>query len=215
MYRLQLGISSLFLITSIPAMLAAKGSGPLLGVAVGIGLLLVLYKKTRVPIVILSILAISTIFILPSDHAVRQELFAQNRSGQLRIDMWGETAQLLTKRPIKGAGLASYKTVISPYRIDTWIEVFHHPHNLFLTIWVNTGIVGLIGFLWVLVWFFRVGIQHMSKHPLIPFLLASMSTILVMGLVDSPYIKNDLSLFFWALIALMTVTTIQRETDQT
>ncbi|PIR77413.1 MAG: hypothetical protein COU30_02580 [Candidatus Magasanikbacteria bacterium CG10_big_fil_rev_8_21_14_0_10_38_6] len=106
--------------------------------------------------------------------------------------------------------------------MDKWIEVFHHPHNLFLTIWVNTGLIGLIGFVWVLVWFYRVGLSFIMKHKkkdistntnhlLVLFLLATMTSILVTGLVDSPYIKNDYSLLFWFLVAGMVLATTQEK----
>ena len=134
----------------------------------------------------------------------------QDRSGQIRLDMWAETIEFLKDNPIKGAGLASYKTLIYPYRIDKWIEVFHHPHNIFLTIWVNTGIIGLFGFTWIIVWFYRVGLMNLKKDKLIIFLLATITAFTTTGLVDSPYIKNDLAIFFWILPALLIVTTRQK-----
>lgn len=42
--------------------------------------------------------------------------------------------------------------------------------------------------------------------PATSYLMASMSAILVTGLVDTPYIKNDLALFFWLLLALMVIS---------
>lgn len=196
----------------------AKSTGGLIGVCAGIFFLFLFYKKTRWPAFALATLGVLAIFFLPNEHAVRQELLAQNRSGQLRVQMWAEATEYLSDHPIVGAGLASYKTVIYPYRIDKWIEVFHHPHNLFLTIWVNTGFVGIFGFIWILVWFYRVGIcfflqkqAPLETRILVLFLLASMSSFLVTGLVDSPYIKNDLSLFFWALIAFMVILTISSQ----
>ncbi len=134
----------------------------------------------------------------------------QDRSGQIRLNMWAETTEFLSDNPIAGAGLASYKTLIYPYRIDKWIEVFHHPHNIFLTMWVNLGLLGLVGFVWILVWYYRVGLSrityHITHNNLVVFLLASMTALMTTGLVDSPYIKNDLAVLFWLLIALMVAT---------
>jgi hypothetical protein len=72
--------------------------------------------------------------------------------------------------------------------------------------WVNLGALGLAGFVGILIWFYRTGLSSITYH-LSPYLLASMTALLVMGLVDSPYIKNDLGMFFWLLPALMIVST--------
>jgi len=188
-------LNILFLPCSLAAILFAKGSGALLGVAAGIGVLLLCYKKTRMITLALGILGLIAIALLPSEHALKQELLAKNYSGQLRRDIWSETIELLKDRPFVGAGIASYEERIIPYRQDHWIEVFHHPHNIFLTIWVNTGLIGLAGFLLALLWCIYRGIKHLERNT--NFLLSSLAVILVMGLVDSPYIKNDIAILFW------------------
>lgn len=190
------------IVTSIFALIFAKGSGPLIGVAAGIGILLLCYKKTRTPSLVLGVIGIIGIIFLPASNPIKQEIFATNYSGQLRRDIWTETIHLLKDRPLTGAGIASYEERIVPYRGDHWIEVFHHPHNIFLTIWVNTGLAGLVGFLMILVWFFVSALKNTTHTK---FILASMGVILVMGLVDSPYIKNDLAILFWLLPALLFI----------
>jgi O-antigen ligase len=193
-----LSIATIF--TSLLAILFAKGSGPLIGVAAGFGVLLLCYKKTRIPAIVFGIIASVGIILLPPTHSIKQELLATNYSGQLRRDIWSETFALLKDLPITGAGIASYEERIVHYRGDHWIEVFHHPHNIFLTIWINTGLLGLIGFVIILVWFFTTAIKNNSQTK---FVLASMCVILTMGLVDSPYIKNDLAILFWLLPVLL------------
>jgi O-antigen ligase len=216
---LLLIVSLVFLPSAFLAIIFAKSTGGLIGTAAGIGLLLVFWKKTRWPVLITGTLAIISIFfVLPKTNSIREELLMQDRSGQIRINMWGEAIELLKTRPIEGAGLASYQTLIVPYHHQVNgdnIEIFHHEHNIFLTMWVNLGLFGLIGFVWMLVWFYRVGLQNIISYRLSPlsiYLLASMTALITTGLVDSPYIKNDLSLFFWLLIALMIIVTCKYET---
>ena len=207
-----------FIPTSLFAILSAKSTGGLVGVAAGIGILFILWSKTRWPAIILGVVGLAGLFLMPT-NPIKQELLFQDWSGQLRLNMWGETVEFLQDRPLLGAGLASYTKRIFPYRIDKWIEVFHHPHNIFLTIWVNTGLVGLIGFTWILVWFFRTAFfsiknhsQTISSFPY--FLISSMTIIVVTGLVDSPYIKNDLAILFWLLPALLIFFTTSYTTPK-
>jgi len=202
--------SLFFVLCSIFAIFFAKSTGGLVGVVAGIGLLLIFWKRTRWTAIILSTICFFGILGLNDSNSTKQELLMQDRSGQIRLNMWAETTEFLSDNPIAGAGLASYKTLIYPYRIDKWIEVFHHPHNIFLTMWVNLGLLGLVGFVWILVWYYRVGLSrityHITHNNLVVFLLASMTALMTTGLVDSPYIKNDLAVLFWLLIALMVAT---------
>ena len=142
----------LFMIpASLFAIVYAKSTGALIGLAAGLGMLLLFWKKTRWPAITIAIIGlISLISPIGPINSVRDELLLRDRSGQIRIAMWREAAQLLRDRPILGAGLASYDERIKPYHTPVNgenIEIFHHPHNLFLTIWVNTGLIGLIGFI--------------------------------------------------------------------
>lgn len=199
--------SLLFIFLSPLAIFFAKSTGGLVGVVAGVGLLLLFNKKTRWPAIVMTIVSLVSLVSSPGLSGLKNEVFLQDRSGQLRLNMWAETIEFLSDHPLTGAGLASYKTLIYPYRIDKWIEVFHHPHNIFLTIWVNVGLLGLIGFVWILVWFFRVAlscsIYHITYNRLTLFLLSSMTIFIVTGFVDSPYIKNDMAILFWLLPALM------------
>ncbi len=211
-------ISLLFILTAPFALLFAKGSGPILGMLVGFGFLFFLLKKTRVFIITLGILGFLTLVFAPLPSTLKQELFFQDRSGQIRVSMWKETKNLLSDSPIFGAGMASYDEKIIPYHTlvnGEKIEIFHHPHNIFLTLWVNTGIIGLAGFFCILLWCFIQVYKHTqpagwstqgstkSTLGLSAFVLSGVITILVMGLVDSPYIKNDLAIVFWIFPALI------------
>ena len=76
----------------------------------------------------------------------------------------GRGREFLTAHPLRGAGLASYTQRIVPYHSQVAgenIEIFHHQHNIFLTMWVNLGLLGLIGFVWMLVWFIGL-VCHIS-----------------------------------------------------
>ena len=201
------------------AVLFAKSTGGLIGIAAGVGFLLLIYRRTRIPVIVVSVVGLICLLSIPGLSGIRQEVFAQDRSGQIRVAMWKEAGQLLQERPLLGAGLASYQERVTPFHTTVngeGIEIFHHPHNLFLTMWVNVGIVGLVGFLIILVWFFRTGFSrntsHVSRTNFLPlFVMGAMVTILTTGLVDSPYIKNDLSIVFWFLVAMMVVSAREKD----
>ncbi len=128
-------------------------------------------------------------------------------SNNLRYEIWKTTiVDILPKHWLSGSGLGNYQqkfTELTKHRINypeyiaPWALT---PHNLILTFWVNLGIVGLIGLIWLLVIFFRLNPSPTKTPSLVLALHVSMITLLVHGLVDSPYWKNDLALLFWILI---------------
>lgn len=191
-------ISVLFVPLALLAIFYSKSTGALIGISAGLFFILLFNKFTRIPAIILSLLVFLFVMFAPMASGIKQEVLMQDVSGQLRINMWGETVELLRHNPIFGVGLASYQKAVYPYRIDKWIEVFHHPHNQFLTMWVNTGIIGLFGFVLILLWFFKTAFKNL-KNPSVIFLISAMLIFLVIGLVDSPYIKNDMAIIFWLL----------------
>lgn len=200
---LLLSLVVLFVLLSPLAIIYSKTTAALVGLAAGLGVLLVCFKKTRLPAIILGIIGLIGLFLLPN-NPITNELLAKDYSGQLRRDIWTETITYLKIHPVVGTGVAGYSTEITPFRTNKKIEVFHHPHNIFLTMWVNTGLIGLLGFLGLLVWFFKTIFQNFNKENrnLKIALLVAMVIWLTTGLVDSPYIKNDWALIFWLFIGL-------------
>ena len=197
-------VSIIYVPLSIMSIIYAKSTGALIAVIGATVLWLLLQKKTR-NLTCVCILVGITIFVsLPAENAIKQEVLAQDRSGKIRQDMWAESIEYLRAHPLTGAGLMSYQKEIWPYRIDKWIEVFHHPHNTILTMWMNGGFFGMFGFVWLCVWLVRSALRDaLIEHNTInTYVLCALATFLIMGLVDSPYIKNDMAIIFWLLPVL-------------
>lgn len=200
-------LGALYLLFGLTGIIFAKSTAGLLGVVAAAGTCLLVWPKTRWFTVGAATIAMASVFLLPPNSPIKQELLAQNRSGQLRRDIWSETVTYLKNHPFRGTGMAAYTTEITPFRHDRTIEVFHHPHNIFLTMWVNAGLLGLLGFIGLLI-IIKLNLfkpAFFQQDPLATMLLATLTGWVVMGLVDSPYIKNDWSVFFWTLVALTAI----------
>ena len=139
------------------------------------------------------------IFKIPS---VKNELLLRDWSGHVRRTQWTETVKMLKDRPILGAGLSGYPTVIAPYHKADYLEIFQYPHNIIFNFWSETGLLGLVAFILLIINFFRLGIKKLltTNYSLFTIpTMASMVVILVHGLVDVPYFKNDLAVLFWII----------------
>lgn len=197
----------LITIAALAAIVFAKSTGALVALIAAAILIGIIYKKTRVTTIAVTALAIILIVFLPAAQSIRQELLFQDYSGGLRIDMWGEAVELISDHPILGTGLSSYKSQIHRYRIDKWIEIFQYPHNILLNFWIEIGALGVLAFILIFYWVFKILIPPLTKggagRVLNYTLIATFTIILIHGIVDVPYFKNDLAILFWLLITLV------------
>lgn len=170
----------------------------------------VILHRRRLLMIGLAVVALVALGLIPPiRHRILIE--TQNVYGntvQSRIDLWTAAVKLLEHRPIFGAGLSGFQARAAPYytHIHTAAN-FIDPHNIVLNFWVETGVLGLIAFAWIMVVAFRVSWQGWRQGPSAwrPYHLGvclALVAIVVHGLVDVPYFKNDLSLQFWTLIGL-------------
>lgn len=199
-------IFQLFVIVlSLAAVIFARSEGAYVGILAGLFFLGVLTKKLRWPTIVLAIIFVMVIVLVPQfrNYAVEQITF-KNDSGKVRLIMWQETWQMLRSRLFSGAGLAGYQETFAPYHKAKHIEIYLYPHNLFLNFWSELGLGGLLVFLLMMIKFFKDNIKKFFTSSSLFFitLSAAMITILVHGLVDVVYFKNDLVIFFWFLIGL-------------
>jgi len=87
------------------------------------------------------------------------------------------------------------------------LEIYLYPHNIVLNFWSELGFLGLLLFLWIaLKYLWLVFINYFKKRDGFTLgLCLAMLVILIHGLVDVPYFKNDLAAMFWLFIAMLGV----------
>jgi len=147
-------------------------------------------------------------------------------------------------RLITGAGLANYQATVAPYhtegifikdfsdpdaqrklvfnqayRTARWqpLEIYLYPHNIILNFWSELGLAGLLLFIWIIIKYFWLGVLNLraQKNQYIVWgLLGAMAAIIVHGVVDVPYFKNDLAVMFWLLVALMSLINLNNKYEK-
>ncbi|MCD6109600.1 O-antigen ligase family protein [bacterium] len=132
-----------------------------------------------------------------------------------RLEIWQVGASLIKEHPILGIGLGEYEKEYKnrasellghePYEMQRL-----HSHNLYMETWLNTGITGFVAFLWLLVLTFihiRKTFALFSAEMRQITVAVSMMLIYILlhGLVDVQFWKNDLAFLFWMIIAVMLV----------
>lgn len=147
------------------------------------------------------LIALAGIFMfLPQ---VAAKLTLHDTSGLVRRAQWSETLHLLADHPYLGVGLNGYPIALVPYHDATAYEIFQYPHNVFLNVWSELGILGLLGFLGLILFASRFAWQH-RHDPWTLACFAALLTMLIHGLVDVPFMKNDLAIVSVLMCIAMT-----------
>jgi O-antigen ligase len=195
------------------ALLLSMSYGGFLSVAVaGVFLLLCMpNKQLRKKIFISGTIAAALfIAILSQTENFREHFAADRSSGLVRTQIWVTSWALIRQHPITGIGPntfeQAYRKEVPRHYFPPLEWLVAQPHNLYLTLWLETGILGLMTFLGLLIyhtWFlFRTFFRDERHRGITIVSLAALLAILVHGCLDTPYFKNDLAIEF-LLIAIL------------
>ncbi|MAG11935.1 MAG: hypothetical protein CMI52_03975 [Parcubacteria group bacterium] len=148
---------------------------------------------------------ITAIFIIQTQPLILDKLLLKDWSGTVRRLMWQDTVTMITHHPIAGAGLSGYPAAFAKYHKHPAIEIFQYPHNIILNTWSEIGLLGLIAFIAIIAYFgFILLTRPKTKHSYFQHALGvSMLILVIHGIVDVPYFKNDLSILFWIIVGML------------
>ncbi len=127
-----------------------------------------------------------------------------------RIMIWESAAKILSNNLILGIGPGMFQTHYLNYQqfFSPYLEwAVPQPHNIFLSFWLQTGIIGFIGFIWLMYYIFSTTWKKYSGdliniHTLV---ISFFVYFIIHGLVDTTYWKNDLALIFWFFVGIFAV----------
>lgn len=191
------------LISIFIAIILTFSRGAWMGVLFGI-LIIVLKKYSYKKLIIPAVLGLLVIlFITP----VRERIGAGlgDASSIAHKDLMMAGVNKIIDNPLFGNGLYGFRTTLEQSNFPG--EVINYPHNIILNFWVEMGLFGLLGF--ALIFYFAA--QQYKKHPTTLKFAAGMFliTLVIHGLVDIPYLKNDLAVMFWFVVSLFYLKSSQ------
>lgn len=173
--------------------------------------LLNLHKASRtIKTIIISLVVLASVGLLfiwgKPDFAVTPDSGRISSSNNIRWEIWQVTIkEIIPQHWLLGVGLGNFQnhfTKLTQNRVNFPEFISPQaltPHNLFLTLLANGGII-MLGSILVLLYFLYAdpkNSDNISK--------AVMLSIIVYGLVDTPFFKNDLSIIFWLIIIAYVV----------
>ncbi len=192
-------------ILATTAIVLARSEGALIALDAGLFTLGVLHVRTRRVTIIVAIIAATVFLAIPTTRTYfldRAQL--KSESGPVRLLQWRETVAMLRDRPILGAGFSGYPTTVAPYHTAEGIEIYQYPHNIVLNFWSEMGVFGAVAFGWIIIALLRMAFVRRDATG--TMVIAMLVVILVHGIVDVPYFKNDLAMFFWFFAAILVIS---------
>ncbi len=184
----------------------------LLGLPVGLGLVVILWRGRRAAAVLggLAVLALIGLLIGSRIPALADRLTLGGATTDFRVSLWKASLQMIGDHPWTGVGLDNFLyayrgTYIRP---EAWQEPnLSHPHNLVLDYWVRLGVLGLAAGAWIQLAYWRLA-HHLVKVSTRDLALAiglvgSMGATLAHGLVDQSYFLIDLAYAFMMAAGLV------------
>ena len=211
-------ISILILTTNLTAIILSESRGGVLALAGGLAISALFYYRAvfrslwaKIILILVAVLVLLSLvwFFKPNFSLSPENGGRITSSNNIRYEIWKTSVELIGKYPVFGLGLCNFQPTFTEFTKDRvnfpeYISPLAlSPHNLFLAFYLNTGLLGLISFLLLLICFFKKIFKQKINSKII--ILSGILVILIHGLVDTPYFKNDLSILFWGLVAFMII----------
>lgn len=190
------------------ALSLSKSAGAVLGLLLGVGVFWFVHSEKRrqatqktLPYVFVALVLLGVIISFIgagfADNAWAEEWRSPLAS---RTMIWRASVEMLTENWLFGVGPAMFQETYLELQsaFPPYLEwAVPTPHNIGLAVWLGSGITGLLGFLLIL---FHAG-KRMVYEPKYIAASVALAAILVHGFVDTPFLKNDLSILLLLLAA--------------
>lgn len=207
-----------WLLGGVGLLLSLSRSGWLgLSAAVVIYIIFVADKKIKQLFPVLLLAAALLIIYVPALNSRVLSPVYGDRSASSRLILWNAGWQEIKKSPVLGQSLTGFAHDWDTMNIQLDLDTHNYPHNIFLDVWVETGILGLISFIYLAGLYIFRGIKpallslmkraknRKTETDLIYFSISLfLLCLLIQGQVDNPYFKNDLAVLFWMVLSLVS-----------
>lgn len=193
------------LLISLVALYFSYSYGGWLALAGGLVILGIIYlvKNWKIWIGGIVILAVAVLSQLGNEKFIKMFDFNEKSSLSVRFQVWETGIVMIKENWLTGIGLGQFRDQYLDFASRIFAPPMElailHAHNLYFQFWINLGIIGLIGIIWLIVKFYLLIKNNLNFDAIL--IVAAFSSIIIHGFIDTTYWKNDLSALFWILMA--------------
>lgn len=180
----------------------AKARGAWVGL--GISMIYIAISKRKAWIALLLIMILAGSILIKSE--MTRSIFSTGSLSD-RFNMLGTSWQIFAKHPVIGNGLNTFFVNYKKYRNDEWKDAKgSYAHNCYLQMAADTGLVGLAGFIFLIISYFREVIKAVTiiKDDFYRTVLWGISigvfAFLIHSFFDTNLYSLNLATLFWFAI---------------
>lgn len=174
--------------------------------------------KDRKLLLLLAIFACTWSSLMPGavkqrvDMTYNKEEGKIDHSSQVRVDLWEEALQVFTANPVLGTGFDTYKYTQHVYG-------YSDTHNVYVKFLVETGIVGMFLFLWLLATTFWTGFRLFwhSHDPFLSSLGLGLAAWVVSSLIGNFFGDRwtllQVNGYMWVIAGLVSRALAEKQQD--
>ncbi len=167
-----------------------------------------------------AVLTLAILFVEPiRDRVASIFVGREDSSNNFRINVWSAVLDMIRDRPIRGIGPGNdaFNKIYPLYQRPRFTAL--SAYSIFLEIAVETGFIGLLCFLWLMVVIFNQGIEQLKRLREVGnsqgfWLIASIAGIsgmLAHGLVDTVWYRPQLMTLWWLMVGIIASFYIPRQ----
>lgn len=207
-------ICKIILLLCIGGLLAGKSRGAWLTVALILPLVSIKYvikSKKTIIITLISFIILGAFFV--NSNSFKNRLISTTNittdsSNVERILAWKSCFNMIQDYPVLGVGLGEFKHFYdSGYRESESRNSLLHAHNNILQIWAESGIVGLVGFLYLACYIFIKNMVEWlkDKNPYSLMIWGSWLAFMIYGMFDLTMHHSAITKAMWFLFGCILV----------
>ena len=203
------------LISMAACMIFTWSRGAWLGVFLAVALFLVIMDRRWVFAGALLLLVLPVLMVVSGNTAILERLLSigntADTSTAYRVSIWEASINLIRDFWISGIGIGSdaYKIIYPAYALSG-ANFALHSHNLYLQVWVEMGIIGIVSLVALILAFvkqvFSKPVMSLRKEnnnaKIVIALGAGLLGYMFQGLTDYVWYNYKILMIFWIIIAL-------------
>jgi len=168
------------------------------------------------------VLLLAVLFVEPVRDRVSSMFVGRNdSSNNFRLNVWAAVIEMIKDRPVLGIGPGNnaFNKIYPQYMRARYSAL--SAYSIFLEVAVETGLIGLFCFLWLLIVTFNQGIQQLHRLRALANrqgfwlmgAIAAVSGMIAHNLFDTVWYRPEVNTLWWLMIAIIASFYMAPNTD--
>ncbi len=163
------------------------------------------------------VLCLAVFVIEPTSwQRIKEISLSKDKIESTRIRLWQTSWNMIKDKPIWGIGLGNFSQLFNQYKVEGKYDNYSHPHNDFLNVAVNSGLLGLLAYLYLWAVFLYTSIKAVLRNKKAGFLysvqlggIVSMVAFLFASLFQCYYTDAEVNMLVMFILGITTVANLK------